>query len=140
MQAFKSLERFLFLPELELIKISTERRTLTEYYLDKVSKFEVCPKYATPSHSIYDRRTVRIRDEAIRNKRALLVIRKRRFWCKKCYKPFTEPVSGISKNGRMTNRLKLSIFNSCREFSSLSSVQKKLGVQVELYIKRSIQS
>ena len=38
---------------------------------------------------------VRVRDAPIRDKAVSLTIHKRRFFCKPCRKPFTEPVAGI---------------------------------------------
>jgi transposase len=126
MTAVDTLERLLFLPDLKLTRVHTLSRSSAEYHLDKVSAFEVCPKCATPSSGSYDHRFVRIKDEPIRGKAVTLVIRKRRFWCKKCYKPFTEPVAGISKSGRLTERFKRAVANACRESHSLSAVQKTM--------------
>ena len=140
MNAFKVLERFLFLPELKLVKVNTRPINHTEYHLIKESEFEVCPKCATPSYAAYDHRVIKVRDEPIRNKNTLLIIKKRRFWCKKCYKPFTEPIRGISKRGKMTERFKLSIYNHCREYSNLKAVQKKCDAPVGPYISPSTQS
>lgn len=125
MGVYESIERFLFLPDLKLTRIVTNSRTLAEYHLHKTTPYEVCPKCANISHATYDHRKVKIRDEPIRGKNVILVINKRRFWCKSCYKPFTEPISGIPKNGRLTKRFKRSVHNACREFSSLKAVQKK---------------
>ena len=56
----------------------------------KKSKFEVCPKCATQSESVYDHRNVKVRDEPLGNRLVVFDLKKRRFWCKKCEKPFTE--------------------------------------------------
>ena len=126
MKALQTLSRLLFLPDLSLTRIATQNRNSAEYHLDKVSEFEVCPKCAKPSKATYDHRSVRIKDEPVRGKAVTLVIRKRRFWCSSCYKPFTEPVSGISKSARMTQRFKRAVANACREYENLSLVQKKM--------------
>lgn len=126
MSAMKSLESFLFLPELTLTKIRSSSRSGAIYCLEKKSDFEVCPKCANPSSSTYDHRTIKIKDEPIRGKHVTLHIRKRRLWCDPCNKPFTEPVSGISRRGRLTERFKRAIHNACLVYGNLSTVQKKM--------------
>src|SRR5689334_4419312 len=79
----------------------------------KTSKMEVCPKCATPSESTYDHRNVTIKDEPLGNRQVLLEIRKRRFWCKKCEKAFTEPVTGIRKGHKTSERFKRAILKAC---------------------------
>jgi transposase len=120
------LENFLFLPDLKLTRIRTVTRSSAEYHLVKESEFEVCPKCATPSGATYDHRVIKVKDEPIRGKAVTLFITKRRLWCHECYKPFTEPVSGILKNGRLTQRFKRAVHNACLVYGSLSQVQKKM--------------
>ena len=115
---------FIFLPELVLERIESESRSSAKYHLRKESDFEVCPKCATPSESVYDRRTVTIKDEPIRGKQVILVTKKRRFWCSSCYKPFTEPVKGIPKRHHSTERFKRAIFNACMKYNDLSVVER----------------
>lgn len=126
MSAMEILEKFIFLPDLTLLKVSSPSRAGAEYHLEKNSEFEVCPKCATPSSSTYDHRIVKVKDEPIRGKHATLIIRKRRLWCDPCAKPFTEPVSGISKRGRLTERFKRAVYNACLVYSNLSEVQKRM--------------
>jgi transposase len=38
------------------------------------------------------------------------LINKRRFYCSHCKKPFTEPISGIGKGRRTTERLRSAIW------------------------------
>ena len=100
-----TLARHVLTKELRLTYVKKlERGSL--FYCEKVSDFEVCPKCATPSKSIYDRRQVTVRDAPIRGKFVTLKIKKRRFWCRKCHKPFTEPISGIGKGMRTTHRFR----------------------------------
>ena len=94
------------------------------FVVKKSSEFEVCPHCATKSSIVYDHRTVKIKDAPIRNKMVFLFIKKRRFFCKKCYKPFTEPVSGISKYQRTTQRLKSSVCWASDHFMNLSDVER----------------
>jgi transposase len=119
----KTLSNFLLLPELKLTHTKNLNNWGVRLETEKISEFEVCPKCATKSHSIYDRRTVTIRDEPIRGKIIILSIIKRRFMCKSCRKPFTEPIPGITKGKRTTARFQRAVTNACENFTSLKSVQ-----------------
>jgi transposase len=53
-----------------------------------------------------------------------LEIRKRRFFCKPCRKPFTEPIQGVFKSHRTTQRYRKDVMWACANFSDLKQVQK----------------
>jgi transposase len=89
----------------------------------KTSKMEVCPKCATPSESIYDHRKVRVRDEPLGRRAVVVELKKRRFWCAQCKRPFTEPVVGIKKGHRTSERFKRAVLWGCETFTSLKKVQ-----------------
>ncbi len=91
----------------------------------KTSKMEVCPKYATRSITCYDKRIVTIKDTPIRDKQVILKITKRRFYCKSCKKPFTEPVQGIVKGRKTTTRFRKHILWCATNFADLKRVQLK---------------
>lgn len=59
------LSRSLLLPEQKFIK-EVKLKNKRIFYCEKVSEFEVCPKCATKSSSIYDRVTVTIKDLGLR--------------------------------------------------------------------------
>ena len=115
----------LFLPELKFIKQVGKKDSSTKILLtEKVSEFEVCPKCANKSHTIYDHVTVEIRDTPIRSKNIILKIRKRRFYCKNCKSIFREPVQGIFKGFRTTQRYRHHVMWNCTQFSNLKRVAK----------------
>ena len=120
------LARFIVLPELEITNI---RETLAGgiYEVRKTSSFEVCPKCARPCYGVYDRRWSSFKDEPIRGNEVILKIRKRRFWCSPCKKPFTEPVSGIGKGHRTTARFRRALHRACQDMESLSKARKHMG-------------
>lgn len=126
------LINFFLLPELKFIRTEGVSRIFCE----KTSSFEVCPKCATPSKVIYDHRWVRIKDEPIRQALPTLVILKRRFFCKSCLKPFTEPVPGILPGRRTTQRLKLAILNACERYRSMKLVRDEFKVSSD-YVYRA---
>lgn len=101
----------------------------------KRSKFEVCPKCATPSSSVYDHREVFVRDDPMRGKDTYLRIKKRRYYCKACRKPFTEPVSGIMPRRRTTQRYRRSLLWACENFKDLTSVKKAYRCSSSLMYK-----
>lgn len=119
----KSITQHLLLPELILVKETIKLKTKF-FYCQKTSPFEVCPKCATKCSTIYDHVNVKIKDAPIRNKGAILVIRKRRFRCKNCKLIFREPVHGIFKRYRTTQRLRSHIRWCASKFMNLKEVQK----------------
>ena len=122
-----SLAPGLLLPELRLLKTVTPKSTgAVQLWVEKTSPMEVCPRCATPSWATYDRRWTRVKDSPIRAKRCTLFIRKRRFACKPCNKPFTEPVAGIRKGNRCTERYRKHLLWACEHFGDLSAVRRVL--------------
>lgn len=119
-----TLARFLFLPELHLMHVHEISHSGAVYDLEKRSDFEVCPRCATQSRSVYDHRKVTVKDEPVRGKAVVLIIKKRRLFCKPCNKPFTEPVAGISKGHRTTERYQRSVLWAAQTFSNLKQVRK----------------
>jgi transposase len=119
------LLRRLLLPELKLHRSWRKPGTRTVGVdAEKVSEFEVCPRCATPSRSVYDRRTVAVRDAPMRDMAVRLLVRKRRFSCQPCGRPFTEPVPGIRKGYRSTERYRRSLLWACENFADLTRVRR----------------
>src|SRR5687767_3247781 len=116
--------RYLLLPELRLLDVRRSEANATEFFAEKTSPMEVCPKCATPSTSTYDRRWVRIKDDPLRTGAAVLWVHKRRFYCKPCQRPFTEPVDGVRKGYRTTERYRRRLLWACENFSDLSAVRR----------------
>lgn len=116
----------LLLPEQRLLDAKQVRKGIVEFHTEKTSEFEVCPKCATASRTVYDRRWVKVRDEPLRTRQVVLHIRKRRFWCKPCGRPFTEPVPGVPKGGRTTARYRKAVLTACERYADLTSVQRYL--------------
>ena len=125
--------RWLLLPELEWEEKGTghapsgDRNTLS---CVKRSDLEVCPRCATPSTSTYDHRRIRVKDAPIHGKLIVLEIRKRRFWCRTCRKPFTEPVPGIAPRRRTTERYRAEILWAAERFSDLKAVRGPISARI----------
>lgn len=121
---WESTNRLVLLPELKLINQWQQDRFRTNYRCRKESEFEVCPKCAVKSYSVHDRRWVKIKDQPIRGSGVGLWILKRRFRCPKCKKVFTEPLQGVSKGYRTTNRYRRGLRWACENFKDLKRVQR----------------
>lgn len=132
---WKNLSHSLLLPELELTAFKAPKHSWARYFVQKNSRMEVCPKCATPSQSVYDRRSVVVKDAPIRAQMIYLEIKKRRFWCKPCQKPFTEPVSGVRKGSRTTERFKRGVLWACENFVDLERVQRAYRVSAGYVFK-----
>lgn len=117
------LTKFTLLPELKLTNFRYTN-TVLRYEAIKQSEFEVCPKCATPSYTVHDRRTVTVKDAPLIGKLKFIKIVKRRFRCPKCKAVFTEPVQGVKKHARVTQRFERSVYWACETFSNLKLVQK----------------
>jgi transposase len=98
------LANFLLHRELILENQINPTRAVNVFICKKRNYGAVCPKCATLSQTGYDTRKVRVKDEPIRGTAVILVVKKKRFYCKKCKKPFTEPLPGILPRRRTTQR------------------------------------
>lgn len=115
---------FLSLPEVKINKFNHGPGGSWFWCEKKRSKFEVCTRCGSKSSSIYDHRTVLIKDEPLKEKVITLKLRKRRYYCSTCKKPFTEYVQGIWPRRRTTQRLRESVRRACNKFSSMSEVRR----------------
>src|SRR5579863_1480742 len=118
------LLRRLLLPELKFQRSWRKIGTgLLGIEAEKESAREVCPRCATPSTSVYDRRTVAVRDSPLRDLSVRLIVRKRRFSCRPCGRPFTEPVPGIIVGARGAH-------SATRKSASSARPAKALGTGI----------
>jgi len=122
--AHEGFIRYLLLPELRLLETRKSGAGGTEFFVEKTSSMEVCPRCATPSTSTYDRRWVKLKDDPLRSGEAILWVHKRRFSCKTCQRPFTEPVDGVRKGYRTTQRYRSRLLWACEHFSDLKAVRR----------------
>lgn len=118
------LSNFVLHPELKFKSIKKVARFESHIDCVKNRTPEYCPRCATESQTTYDSRRVRIKDEPMRGVGIVLVIKKRRLWCRPCRKPFTEPVPGVYKGRRHTDRYARGVLWACENFSDLKAVKK----------------
>lgn len=120
--SWESTQNFILLPELKMLTHWQSHKFRTHYKCAKESKFEVCPKCATKSYSVHDRRWVKIQDQPIRGSGIQLQVLKRRFRCPGCKKVFTEPLSGVRKGYKTTERFRRGVKWACENFADLKRV------------------
>jgi len=113
------------LPEMKLLEARRGAHGGLEFVVRMTSELEVCPRCATPSRSVYDRRWVSIKDEPLRRAEVRLFIHKRRFACRPCGRPFTEPVSGVIKGKRTSERYARAVQQACEEYVDLKTVRRR---------------
>ena len=121
---WKSTSKFILLPELKILTHWQQDKFRTNYQCTKESEFEVCPKCAVKSYSVHDRRWVWVQDAPIRGSGVYLKILKRRFRCPACKKVFTEPIQGVRKGFKTTERYRRGIKWACENFIDLKRVQR----------------
>ena len=117
------LTHALLLPELELTKITKISDLTYIWFVKKERLGAVCLRCTAFSKVIYDSRIVKIRDRPFRGKNIILEIKKHRYFCKPCKRPFTEPIPGIMPRRKTTQRLRKQIQWACAHFSDLKKVQ-----------------
>ncbi len=132
---WKSTCDFILLPELKIITHWQSNKFRTRYKCTKESEFEVCPRCAVKCYSVHDRRWIEVEDQPIRGSGVKIRIRKRRFRCPKCKKVFTEPVQGIRKGFKTTERFRRGLKWACENFTDLKRVQKAYGCSAGLVYK-----
>lgn len=132
---WESTSKFILLPELTLLTHWQSAKFRTHYKCVKESEFEVCPKCATPSRSVHDRRWVKVQDQPIRGSGVKLHVLKRRFRCPGCRKVFTEPVPGVRKGFKTTQRFRRGLSWACENFLDLKRVQRAYSCSAGLVYK-----
>ena len=124
MSQWENTARFILLPDLKLLNHWNPSKFRNVYAVEKESVFEVCPKCATPSRSVHDRRWVRVQDQPIRGSGVTLRVLKRRFRCPGCRKVFTEPLYGVRKGNRTTERFRRGLKWACENYADLKRVTR----------------
>lgn len=121
------LARWCALPELRFIRFNGRNRGWFEVELHSESVFRACPKCQQLSRTVYDHRWVKILDSPLRDRRVRLRVRKKRFYCRPCKKPFTELLHGIYGWSRSTDRFVRSVLYFSARFQNLVQVARHHG-------------
>lgn len=122
------LAKLVSFPELQLVYVDARSRLgWLVVHLQSTSSCRACPRCASLCSGTYDHRSARALDAPLRDKKVELVIRKKRYYCRRCRKPFTEALHGIFKGARLTERLRRNILWCCSRFQSLLAVSRAMG-------------
>lgn len=124
----KLLTQLIALPELEIKHIARLQTRVMFIYARSCSRERACPKCASFSNVAHDHREVRVKDEPIKGIRVELRIRKKRYYCKSCKKPFTELLPGIFSRARHTDRLARHILWLGKKFQTLKDAAQAVGL------------
>lgn len=128
MEAHAYFIQGLLLPELKFISIANISRSTRKITAQKLKNGAICPKCASLSLVLYDRRKVHLKDQPIQGKQILLEVFKHRYFCKKCKKPFTEPLPGVMPRRQTTQRFRAQVYWACENFTDLTRVCKAYRV------------
>ncbi|ADL43326.1 transposase IS204/IS1001/IS1096/IS1165 family protein [Caldicellulosiruptor obsidiansis OB47] len=105
-----------------------ENEKEVELHISQVQKPHKCPICGSVTSKIHDYRIQRVKDIPIIGKKTYLVLRKRRYVCKKCGKKFFEHVNFLGKHQRMTSRLAAYIISQLSNLSSMKEVARQTNV------------
>lgn len=137
------------LPHLKLTYVEKISNKTFHYHCQKTTNWEVCRRCPTKSYTIYDHRTVSIRDTKFHTKNIRLIIKKRRFRCPNCKSVFTESIDGIKVGFRTTEKYRNQILYNYENFHTNKSiasglrcsdtlVSKVINERLELELRKSI--
>lgn len=119
----QNLSNFILHKELILTSHGSPAPWLRIFHCRKKNTGAVCPRCAELATAGYDTRKVRLKDEPVRGKAVELIVTKKRFWCRKCKKPFTEPLPGVLPKRRTTQRYRRSLLWAAENFTDLEKVR-----------------
>jgi transposase len=120
----RRVTRFLLLPELEILSWNKTGFAHSTCFTKKKKITEYCPRCGLASDAIYDHREVKLKDAPVRGISVVLRVKKRRLYCKSCRKPFTEPLKGVGKRHRTTQRYRREVRWAAENFSDLTKVRR----------------
>lgn len=126
------ITQFFLSPELKFIS----SRRYKSGHLWEVEKLrqscEICPKCATVSTVRSGKAYSTVRDKSIRDEALWLRIKKHRYYCKPCKKPFTEPVDGIMPRRKTTQMFRKSLYQKAQDAVNLSRLRRKEKISSNL--------
>lgn len=99
-------------------------------YVDKNAKKAKCPTCGKYTSSIHDKlKPMKLKYIKAFEYKVYILIEKRRFVCHKCNKKFTEEDSLNSKNGSVTNKLKMKVLKDLLQYNlSLKYIAKENNI------------
>jgi len=116
---YEILTKLLNIPYYEVVHAEITQETI-ELEIQSTLKYIPCPSCQESCSSIHENHPRRIRDLPISGKACYLRFVRRRFFCQRCQKPFSEPLDFVDLRRDYTKRYQAMIFNMVRENNILS--------------------
>jgi transposase len=118
-------DHILNLHELKVIKANFFKKKII-FHIQSIEDKQVCPLCKEETDKIHSYFSQQLRDLSVSNRLVYLELTRRKFFCKKCTKIFTERFRSIEYKHIYTGRFEKYIFFSCfeRSFSSVSRSEK----------------
>ncbi|MEG1569149.1 MAG: transposase family protein, partial [Oscillospiraceae bacterium] len=110
-------------------------KDILQIYISQPRKTHICPCCHEPTDSVHDYRAQPIKDINAFGKRVELIVKKRRYRCKKCGKRFYEANTIVPRYHRMTSRLIASVLEALRDVRSFRSVAKETHLSVSTVMR-----
>lgn len=127
-------EKLLGLQGLNITNIEENEKSIV-IYAEMERKEHTCICCGTATNTVHDYREQEIKDIPAFGKLVSIVLRKRRYRCKKCGKRFLETNSFVPKYHRMTNRLSAFVIDKLRDERSFTSVAREVNLSVSTVIR-----
>ena len=114
------------------VLITNIKETDNSLYIDIETKPkpQICPCCKHSTSYIHDYRQQRIKDLSIRDKFVYLLLKKRRYVCKRCGKRFYEKYSFLPRYHHMTQRVYVEILRMLRNNCSMKLVANLFNISV----------
>jgi transposase len=120
------LTQLLAIPNYEVVGIEMTEDTIT-LDIESILKGAKCPRCGAYSTNLHEKLPRTVRDLPISGKACYLRFVRRRFFCWRCNKPFSESLSFVQEHRDYTNRYQERIFHQVRE-NNITSVQRFEGL------------
>lgn len=134
MSYIHSIEKLVNIQGLEKINVEEIGNHLVANVELRVER-HICPSCGTKTKRIHDYRIQKIKTLSSCGKQLFIMLRKRRYVCKKCGKRFYEKTPWLGKYARMTKVMIEHILNELRELKTYTSVGKEHHVSPQTVIR-----
>lgn len=95
----------------------------------------ICPYCGCTTSKIKDYRIQKIKDVEIIGKKMFIFLRKRRYYCARCHKTFTENNPLVARYQRVTIRFYQQVYKELMRMQSFKSVAERMDVSVTSVIR-----
>lgn len=130
-----NLNRLFALPKLKIEEVKSRKRDLFLYCSTDLER-PACPYCLDSFPRVHQRLERKFKDSIYRGKIQHLIIKFKRYRCRKCHKTFNEELPGIRPYKRLTERMQREISWACENFADLKKVRKHTACGSKTIYKR----